>query len=145
MKECPHARNPATVEANKKRFEAQKKKLQALKRGSPPGQQPQQPQQPKGQVTKELYAERPSDLSKTPPAKGESHKQLINARVHFWCGKGGEHCYWNPTHKTRDHAKWDKKRKELEQQEAAAQDTVQAHTALLPSVAFLEQAFSSWK
>ena len=141
LKECPKPRNQATIDANKKLFEATKKKLADQKKKAGTGNH--QPRQPPGRTQGRKWVERSPELMKRQPQKDEPHTQLVNGHVHFWCGRHGEHCYWNPTHLTKDHKAW--MAKVEAEGKAAPPEHVQANTAGVPSISVLEQAFSSWK
>ena len=135
LKSCPKPRNHGTIDANKKRFNAIKKKIADQKKKKKPQAEAHSPPR--------AFQVRSVNRIKDAPKKKESHKQIINGRLHFWCGRQGDHCFWNMTHLTKDHAAWEAQL--ASSGSPAPPEQVQANTAALPSPDFYEQAFSSWQ
>ena len=157
LKTCTKTRNPTMIEANKKQFNAAKQKLAQSRRAAkvadkdststtstttttttPPGSDTTSAPKPK------MLLIRSAALKKKPPEKDEPHRQVIDNRVHFWCGHKEEHCYWNATHKSKDHDKWTAAVANSQAQPGGQSTEARAHVAQLPDASLFTDAFSSW-
>ena len=155
LNDCSAPKDRKKIAANKKRHYENRKKGQSKAKKEKGKKQETEPT-----TTVTSYVARDESLQKVAPGKGESHRQIMNGKMAFWCGRGDTYCYWNHTHLSKDHNAW----LASTQPTAAAQNTsapsvapssvststagtvpATINVASVPSPSVLTQAFSAWR